>query len=64
MAKRKYACPHCNKLIRVVTNRDNYNYLYCPDCNLRYAMNKSTGMFVSEYEPRKIVKFKGVNVNE
>lgn len=59
MAKRKYTCPHCNKLIRVVSNRDNYNYLYCPDCNMRYAMNKATGVFVSEYAPRIITKLKG-----
>lgn len=59
MAKRKYVCPHCSKPIRVVSNKDNYNYLYCPDCNLRYAMNKATGVFVSEYEPRNRVIFKG-----
>ena len=61
MAKRKYTCPHCGKPIRVVSNRDNYNYLYCPDCNLRYAMNKATSVFVSEYEPRKVKYIGGIN---
>lgn len=58
MTRRKYTCPHCSRQIKVVTNRDNYNYLYCPDCDLRYAMDKPTGRFVSEYKPRKITKFK------
>lgn len=59
MAKRKYTCPHCGRPIRVVSNKCTYNYLYCPDCNLRYTMDKTTGSYISEYEPRNIVKFKG-----
>ena len=58
MAKRKYACPHCNRPIRVISNRLDHNYLYCSDCNLRYIVDKTTKMFIAEYEPRKIVKFK------
>lgn len=59
MAKRKYTCPHCSKPIKIVSNKLGNNYLYCPDCNLRYTVNKITGSFIAEYEPRKIVKFKG-----
>lgn len=53
----KTRCPHCNELIRVVTNNGNRNYLYCEKCDLRYTMDKTTKRFIAEYKPRKVKIF-------
>lgn len=57
----KTRCPHCNELIRVVSNNTNRNYLYCPKCDMRYVMDKTTKRFIAEYKPRKVIKFKTNN---
>ena len=59
MARRKYTCPHCNQSIKVVSNKGERSYAYCPDCNMRYVLLKATGAYIAEYTPRIVTKLKG-----